>query len=68
MNDDYFFFNKKENELLSKFDELKNDTNEDKNKLKNQHETNKILKNILENIIKEEIKNDEIDKKFKTYN
>ncbi|WP_067172609.1 hypothetical protein [Sulfurospirillum sp. UCH001] len=64
LNDDYFFFNKKENVLLSKIDELKNDQNEDKNKLKNEHETNKILKNILENIINEEIKNDEIDKKL----
>lgn len=66
LTDDYFFFNKKENELLLKIDELKNDTNEDKNKLKNdlkdEHETNKILKNILQKITKEEIKNDEIDK------
>lgn len=62
LNDDYFFFNRKENELLSKFDELKNDINEDKNKLKNEHETNKILKNVLEKIINDEITNDEIDK------
>lgn len=66
LNDDYFFFNKKENELLEKFDELKNDKNDDKNKLKNdlknENETNKILKNILQKITEEEIKNEEIDK------
>ena len=63
LNDDYFFFNKKENELLEKIDILKNDKNEDKNKiqidLKKSNETNKILKNILQKITNVEI--NEID-------
>ncbi|MGE4444645.1 MAG: hypothetical protein AB7E37_06725 [Candidatus Altimarinota bacterium] len=59
MNDDYFFFNKKENALLEKIDTLKNDKNEDKNKIQidlmKSHETNKILKNILQKITNIEI-------------
>ncbi|ASC94923.1 hypothetical protein Sdiek2_0022, partial [Sulfurospirillum diekertiae] len=47
LTDDYYFFNKKENELLSKFEELKNDTTEDKNKLTNEHETNKNFKKMF---------------------
>ena len=64
LNDDYWFFNKKENELLEKIDILKNDKYEDKNKIQidliKSHETNKILKNILEKITNIEI--NEIDK------
>ncbi|ARU48099.1 hypothetical protein Sdiek1_0933 [Sulfurospirillum diekertiae] len=64
MNDDYFFFNKKENALLEKIDILKNDKNEDKNKIEidliKSHETNTILKNILQKITNVEI--NEVDK------
>lgn len=63
LDDDYWFFNKKENDLLEKIDILKNDKNEDKNKIQidliKSHETNKILKNILEKIANVEI--NEID-------
>jgi len=64
LNDDYFFFNKKENALLEKIDILKNDKNEDKNKIEidliKSHETNTILKNILQKITNVEI--NEVDK------
>ncbi|AOO63824.1 hypothetical protein [Sulfurospirillum halorespirans] len=63
LNDDYFFFNKKENDLLEQIDILKNDKNEDKNKIKmdliKSTETNKILKSILQKITNVEI--NEID-------
>lgn len=59
IDDDYWFFNKKENALLEKIDTLKNDKNEDKNKIQldliKSNETNKILKNVLEKITNVEI-------------